>query len=217
MKSLALMKNQRLMVYDSSNDLRWDKSTKAQRVETQHDGGEFVFDPQSFAQEAATFSTATHRVPEAELERYAKLATELRNKFSQKADALHRKLEGKESVEPALSNFEMPKLNRGCKMALTKRKAEDLHLGFESHYVRIGGRKRRKAALSTVELKALAQMVIEDGVAPRDAALVFNVKPSMVWKLIREVRRAERSYDSIRSKQEDRKHKRAEAAAVVAR
>ena len=70
------------MVYDGSQDLRWDKTTKAQRVETQHGGGDFVFDPQSFAQEAARFSTATHRVPEAELERYAKLATELRNKFS---------------------------------------------------------------------------------------------------------------------------------------
>ena len=60
-------------------------------------------------------------------------------------------------------------------------------------------------------------MVIEDKVTARDAALVFNVKPTMVWKLVREVRRAERSYDSIRSKQEDRKLKRAEAAEVVAR
>ena len=111
----------------------------------------------------------------------------------------------------------MPKLNRGCKMALTKRKAEDLHLGFESHYVRIGGRKRRKASLSTAELKALAQMVVGDGVTPRDAALVFNVKPVMVWKLVREVRLAEHSYDCIRSKQEGRKHKRAEAAVVVTR
>ena len=199
-KSLALMRNQRIMVYDGSQDLRWDKTTKAQRVETQHGGGDFVFDPQSFAQEAARFSTATHRVPEAELERYAKLATELRNKFSQKADALLRNLNGNEPAEPDLSAFEMPRLSRGCKKADAERTAEDLHLGFESHYVRLGGRKRRRASLSTTELKALAQMVIKDGVTARDAALVFNVKPTMVWKLVRDVRRAERSYDSIRSK-----------------
>ena len=93
-KSLALMKSQRPMVYDGSKDLKWDKLQKAQRAETQHGGGEFVFDPQSFAQEAATFSTATHQVPEGELERYGKLATELRSLFSLKADALYRKLYG---------------------------------------------------------------------------------------------------------------------------
>ena len=69
-KSLSLMKNQRLMVYDGNNDLKWDKLQKTSRVETQHGKGEFVFDPQSFAQEASSFSTATHRVPEAELERF---------------------------------------------------------------------------------------------------------------------------------------------------
>ena len=211
------MKNQRLMVYDGSKDLKWDKLQKTQRAETQHGGGEFVFDPQSFAQEAATFSTAAHRLPEAELEKYAKLATELRSNFSLKADALHRKLVGKDSVDPALTDFEMPKLNRGCKKTLTKRAVEDLQLGFESRHVRVGGRKRRKASLSTAELMALAQMVIKDRVTPMDAALVFNVKPTMVWKLVREVRLAEHSFDSIRRQQEVCKHKQAEAAAFVAR
>ena len=120
-------------------------------------------------------------------------------------------------MEPAHDDFEMPRLSRGCKKAVVERQAEDLRLGFESRHVRLGGRKRRKASLSTAELKALAQMVVKDGVTPRDAALLFNVKPTMVWKLVREVRLAERSYDSIRSKQEGRKQKRAEAAAVVAR
>ena len=128
-----------------------------------------------------------------------------------------RRLDGDEPAGPDLSDFEMPRLSRGCKKAHKECKAEDLRLGFESHYVRIGGKKRRKASLSTAELKALAQMVIRDGVTPKDAALVFNVKPNMVWKLVRDVRRAGHSYDSIRSKQEARKHKRAEAAAVVAR
>ena len=50
-------------------------------------------------------------------------------------------------------------------------------------------------------------MVIEDGVKPRDAALVFNVKPRMVWNLVHKVRLVKNSYDSIREKQEMRKLK----------
>ena len=44
-KSLALIKNQKLMVYDGSSDLKWDKMQKTSRVEMQHGEGEFVFDP----------------------------------------------------------------------------------------------------------------------------------------------------------------------------
>ena len=61
--------------------------------------------------------------------------------------------------------------------------------------------------MSTAELKALSKMVIEDGVKPRDAALVFNVKPRMVWNLVHKVRLDKHSYDSIREKQEMRKLK----------
>ena len=59
-------------------------------------------------------------------------------------------------------------------------------------------------------------MIVEDGVKPRDAALVFNVKPTMVWSLMRKVKTEELAVDSIRQRQEARKAKRAEAAEVVA-
>ena len=70
--------------------------------------------------------------------------------------------------------------------------------------------------MSTVELKALAKMVIEEGIAARDAALVFNVKPRMVWKLVHQVRCLEQSYNSIRERQETRQHQREQAAEFVA-
>ena len=54
----------------------------------------------------------------------------------------------------------MPRLNRGCKKAEFKHTAEDLHLGFESRYMRLQGKKRRRASLSTAELKTIAQMII---------------------------------------------------------
>ena len=60
--------------------------------------------------------------------------------------------------------------------------------------------------MTTAELKALAVMVIDEGVKARDAALVFNVKPRMVWTLVRKVRSMEHSFASIREQQETRKH-----------
>ena len=70
--------------------------------------------------------------------------------------------------------------------------------------------------MSTAELKALAKMVIEEGVKPRDAALAFNVKPRMVWTLVCKVGSIEHSFASIRERQETRKHKREQAAEFVA-
>ena len=99
----------------------------------------------------------------------------------------------------------MFKLNRGCKKELTKRSIDDLKLGFECHSVRHGGKKRGKASLSTAELKALSKMVIDEGVKPRDAALIFNVKPRMVWTLVYQVKLVKHSHESIREKQEMRK------------
>ena len=66
--------------------------------------------------------------------------------------------------------------------------------------MRVTGKKRRKVSLSTAELKALARMVVEEGVKPRDAALVFNVKPTMVWSLVRKVKAEELAINSIRQK-----------------
>lgn len=66
-KSLTLIKEQRLMVYESSKDLRYDRSLKTIRKEVSQLGGEFVFDPDSLREEAKTFCVATSRLGEEEL------------------------------------------------------------------------------------------------------------------------------------------------------
>ena len=53
--------------------------------------------------------------------------------------------------------------------------------------MRMAGRKRRQVTMTTAELRALAKMVIDEGVKARDAALLYNVKPRMVWTLVRKV------------------------------
>ena len=61
-KSLRLIKEQRLMVYDGAQDLSHDKSQKTIRKETNVQGGEFVFDPDSLKEEAKTFKLETSRL-----------------------------------------------------------------------------------------------------------------------------------------------------------
>ena len=61
-KSMRLIKEQRLMVYHGANDLENDKSNKTIRKESSRQGGEFVFDPDSLKEEAKTFRLETSRL-----------------------------------------------------------------------------------------------------------------------------------------------------------
>ena len=74
-KSLKLMKEQKLMVYDGTKDLAFDKNLKVIRKQAKVDGGEFVFDPDSLKEEAKTFSVEGSRLSQDELLEYGKLAT----------------------------------------------------------------------------------------------------------------------------------------------
>ena len=61
-KSLTLIKEQRLMVYEGSKDLKWDKTLKTIRKEADFNGGEFIFDPDSLREEAKEFRVETSRL-----------------------------------------------------------------------------------------------------------------------------------------------------------
>ena len=61
-KSLRLIKEQKLMVYDGTKDLRFDRDLKTIRKEASVQGGEFVFDPDSLKEEAKTFKLETSRL-----------------------------------------------------------------------------------------------------------------------------------------------------------
>ena len=74
-KSLKLIKEQKLMVYDGTKDLAFDKNLKVIRKQAKVDGGEFVFDPDSLKEEAKTFSVEGSRLSQDELLEYGKLAT----------------------------------------------------------------------------------------------------------------------------------------------
>ena len=81
-KSLDMIKSQRVMVYKAAEDLKFDKSLKTIRKEMDSDRGQFVFDPDDFKDVAKGFEVESYRLPEEGLLEYGKLATKLRRQFT---------------------------------------------------------------------------------------------------------------------------------------
>ena len=102
-------------------------------------------------------------------------------------------------------SFIMPKLRRGCKKAISKEAVQDLNLGFESHATRVTGPKRRRCSLSTEELKSIARLVLVENIEVKHIAKEFNIKPTLIWSLIRELKHDPSAIDFIRQKKEAKK------------
>ena len=62
-KSLELIRKQRVMVYGTAEDLKFDRTLKTIRREMDHNRGEFVFDPDHFKDEAKTFDVESFQLP----------------------------------------------------------------------------------------------------------------------------------------------------------
>ena len=89
-KSLDQMKNQRLMIYDSVPDLDFDKNLKKIRKEMSREPGSIIFDPAVYKKLETFLTMEANKLPKEELERYARIASDLRARFTRKADELLR-------------------------------------------------------------------------------------------------------------------------------
>ena len=114
-QTFETMKSEQIMIHDFKKDLQLDKLQKTQQDELEHGDGCFMFDPFKLNTQSTDFSIAANKLSDDELLKYAKLSTELRQSFSQKADTLASKLNQKESASEEVKDFRMPKLYRGCK------------------------------------------------------------------------------------------------------
>ena len=88
----------KVMIYDGMEDLRFDQNLQTFRKETSHARGSFIFDPEDFKEESKSFLVQPYQLPKEGLLEYAKLATQLRQKFQSKADAMQAaqpKMKGK--------------------------------------------------------------------------------------------------------------------------
>lgn len=75
------MSHQRITVFDIEKDLDTDKVLKAVRTGSIRDGGEILFDPDLWKGKDDELTIDGSKLPEDELRTYAKIATEVRQKF----------------------------------------------------------------------------------------------------------------------------------------
>ena len=100
------------MVYEGNKDLKFDKSLKTIRKETNTSIGSFIFDPDSFKEQARFFNLKTYQLTQEELIHYAKLASRLRTDLKTKSDIIRSDEDGVDISK--LPVFDI-KLSRGCK------------------------------------------------------------------------------------------------------
>ena len=162
-KSLEMIKSQRVMVYKAAEDLKFDKSLKTIRKEMDQSRGEFVFDPEDFKEVAKSFEEESYRLPEEGLLEYAKLATKLRRRFTEKAEAARVRLAALLADGEEEKVIVEPKLYRSSFKKTVHKRPHDLMLGFEAQFACKKRKKRTKKELSTEELKEILRLGKQTG------------------------------------------------------
>ena len=114
--------------------MNFDKNLKTLRRELERERGAFVFDPDSFKGQYAGFTVEAYRLTEAELHRYGRLATKLRQEFQEKANQAWRAAGGDEVDDGEDLELDVPPIYRQCKKERVQLDEEDLNLGFQAGY-----------------------------------------------------------------------------------
>ena len=102
------------MIYSAEEDLKFDRKLKVIRKELDQARGEFTFDPDDFKDVASGFKEEAYRLPEQGLLEYAKVATQLRKQFTERALASKAEDEAAAEGDDQEAGFTVPKLSRGC-------------------------------------------------------------------------------------------------------
>lgn len=142
------MRNQRIMVYDAMEDMRFDKNLQTIRKEVAQKRGTFVFDPEDFKEDAKSFTVAAYQLPEEGLLEYARQATQLRIMFLNKAIQANKDRTENMTVEELELKEIKINLHRKCKTDIKKEIQQDLSLGFESGFRQTARGKLRKSDLT---------------------------------------------------------------------
>ena len=214
-KSLDMIKDQNVHIYEANRDLKFDKSVAQVRKELRGAAGQFIFDPVDFKDQAAGFRVEEYKLPEDGLREYARIATRLRQQFQDKADAAKLALGGQEGAEEEKGGFIVPELYRGCKKDLPLIKNSEMKRVCEARDDRMTRKKRPKCQLDSAELLEIIRRVKEEGASYKEVALLFSVKPALVSELIRNEKEKNFTVAQVMEKREARQNKRSQIKACV--
>lgn len=90
-KNREQMPHQRITAFDIEKDLDTDKVLKAVRKGSTRQNGDFLFDPDLWKGKTEELTIDNYKLSEDELRLYGKTATEIRQRFKDKADAIDGK------------------------------------------------------------------------------------------------------------------------------
>ncbi len=178
--SRDLMSHQRITVFDIEKDLNSDKVLKAVRSGAARESGEFVFDPDEWKGKSDELKIADHTLSEEQLRLYAGIATEVRRKFQEKADAAldEGKVGGAMEIEE--SKESMPKMKRNYLPIQKQEVRKELLLGHEHNS---GSAKRKRLSLSQVSAQtrvAIVKLAATKSRTHKEIGELYNVRPIVV-------------------------------------
>ena len=78
------------MVYDSSIDMQNDRNLKVIRKEVSHEQGVILFDPDLYKKDFELFKIAENPLDKTQLIEYGKIATEMRQQVTSKAEKIKK-------------------------------------------------------------------------------------------------------------------------------
>ena len=85
-RSRDLLSHQRITVFDIEKDLETDKVLKRVREGAVREQGTFLFDPDSWKGRDEELKLDSHKLAAEELRDYARIATDVRKKFKERAE-----------------------------------------------------------------------------------------------------------------------------------
>ena len=130
-------------MFDIEKDLETDKVLKAVRKGSTRENGEFLFDPDLWKGKSDELTIEKCKLSDDELRAYAVMATEVRQKFQEQADAIHEKRMDEEANEGVTE--EVPKLRRNYSSIVKQSVTKEMLSGHEHN---TASPKRKRLSLS---------------------------------------------------------------------
>ena len=174
------MSHQRITVFDIEKDLNTDKVLKAVRTGSTRENGEFVFDPDEWKGKSDEFKIVDHKLSEEQLRLYAGIATEVRRKFQEKAEANSEECKTGAAKGSREVPESVPKLRRNYLPIPKQEIKKELLLGHEHNS---GSAKRKRFTLSQVSTQTRVEIVKLAATKTRthkEIGELFNIRPAVV-------------------------------------
>jgi len=184
------MSHSRVTVFDIDKDLEKDRVLKTVRAGAARGTNEMLFDPETFKGQEHALTKDQQRLPHDQLYHYAKVATQARQHFSEKAAAARSsESDRRDHGDEANAEMQAPQLKRNHLPKPREMIAPELLQG-DGH--NSGSRRRGKRSLAQVNAKtrlAIVEVALKKQLTQAEIADRFHVTAVIVKELVMGVKK----------------------------